>query len=127
MLSFPSRSSTFTTRTGASRTPLENACGTGSVSASAPPETLRWDERIPKLDSLPDVEADEMARGIFSGRAARDRRRSSVTELLRVVLASRLRDTGAIGQIDRARMAARRLFPAPAQPSSVSTARCSHR
>ena len=91
------------------------------VSASAPPETLRWDERIPKLDSLPDVEADEMARGIFSSRAARDRRRSSVTELLRVVLASRFRDTGAIGQIDRARMAARRLFPAPAQPSSVST------
>jgi len=92
------------------------------TSASAPPETLRWDERIPKLDSLPDVEADEMARGIFSGRAARDRRRSSVTELMRVVLASRSRDTGVIGQIDRARTAARRLFPASAQPSSVSTA-----
>src|SRR6478672_8060602 len=91
------------------------------ISASAPPEALRWNDGIPALDSLPDVEADEMARGIFSSRAARDRRRSSVTELLRVILASRLRDTGAIGQIDRARMAARRLFPAPAQPSSLAT------
>jgi hypothetical protein len=90
------------------------------ASASVPPATLRWNERIPKLDSLPDVEADEMARGIFSSRAARDRRRSSVTELLRVVLASRLRDTGAIDQIDRAQRAARRLFPPSAQPSSVS-------
>ena len=91
------------------------------ISASAPPETLRWNHGIPTLESLPDVEADEMARGIFSSRAARDRRRSSVTELLRVLLASRLRDTRAIGQIDRARTAARRLFPAPAQPSSSAT------
>ena len=91
------------------------------TSASAPPEALRWNDGIPTLDSLPDKEADEMARGTFSSRAARDRRRSSITELLRVILASRLRDTGAIGQIDRARTAARRLFPAPAQPSPIST------
>jgi hypothetical protein len=91
------------------------------ISASAPPEALRWNDSIPTLDSLPDVEADEMTRGVFSSRAARERRTSSVTELLRVVLASRLRDTRTIGQINRAWMAARRLFPAPAQSPSLST------
>ena len=92
------------------------------TSAAAPAEVLRWNSTIPTLDSLPDEEADEMARGIFSSRAVRDRRTSSVAELLRVALASKLRDTATIDQIDRARMAARRLFPLPPQTPSLATA-----
>ena len=70
----------------------------GSLDAS----NARWSPSVPTLEKLAELEIGEIASGVFSPRSARDRRERSARELLRVVFATRGRDSSCREQIDLA-------------------------
>jgi hypothetical protein len=70
--------------------------------ASLERPTARWSPDVQTLDTLADLEVKEIASGSFSPRGARERRERSASELLRVILATRGRDTSGRDQLDRA-------------------------
>ena len=62
----------------------------------------RWSPEIPTLDTLAELEVREISSATFAAQAARERRDRSVSELLRVILATRGRDRTGKDQLDRA-------------------------